>query len=260
MKHTVIFFITLLCCSTVQAETVLITGSNSGIGLELAKQYAAKDWKVIATHRRDKTPESLSKLSSDYSNVRVEKLDVADNNSIDKLAKKLARITIDVLINNAGIVTIGDRSTQAFGTLDYDQFDLFMHTNVKGPVKMVEAFYEHIKKSDKKKVVMISSLAGSLASTRSNSRVGSYWYKMSKAALNMVSFSLANDMKKDGVSIVAIHPGAVRVERNANTQFPPGFDPISPNESVTGIINVIDGLNNENSGQFIAYDGTLLAF
>lgn len=97
------------------ADTVLITGSNSGIGLELARQYAAEDWTVIATHRRDSMPESLARLAAEYDNVRVEKIDVTDVATMTAVADKLDGMPIDILINNAGIVGALADPAQQFG-------------------------------------------------------------------------------------------------------------------------------------------------
>ncbi len=127
-----------------QADTVLITGANSGIGLEFAKQYAARGWTVIATHRRDETPSTLKDLVEKYPNVRAERMDVTKRNEIHALVVKLNGAPIDVLINNAGVVILGGRDGawrgpgadvqgQNFGTLNYDEFDVFMKTNVAGP-------------------------------------------------------------------------------------------------------------------------------
>src|SRR5689334_25128517 len=85
------------------AQTVLITGANSGLGLEFVKQYAAKGWTVIATHRRNDLPESLAAVMAEHKNVRVERLDVADLADIKTAATKLKGVPIDVLINNAGV-------------------------------------------------------------------------------------------------------------------------------------------------------------
>ncbi|MDE2655265.1 MAG: SDR family NAD(P)-dependent oxidoreductase, partial [Gemmatimonadota bacterium] len=97
------FLVALVLMSAAQAQTVLVTGSNRGIGLEFAKQYADRGWTVIATHRRDTTPDTLAALEEQYPQVRAEKLDVTDHASIDALAEKLDGMPIDVLINNAGI-------------------------------------------------------------------------------------------------------------------------------------------------------------
>src|SRR5262245_13164604 len=87
--------------SGAQAETVMITGANSGIGLEFAKQYAARGWTVIVTHRRSQPPKSLADLVARYPKVRIETLDVTNEAQVHALASKLAATPIDVLINNA---------------------------------------------------------------------------------------------------------------------------------------------------------------
>ena len=135
------------------ADTVLITGANSGLGLEFAKQYAAKGWTVIATHRRSGVPESLAPLLAQYpETVRVERMDVASIPEVEALAAKLEGVPIDVLINNAGVYS--DRSechdeacrgasdTQTFGNIDYDLFDTIMAVNVRGPLIVSESFIE----------------------------------------------------------------------------------------------------------------------
>lgn len=251
----VAFLVLTAILMPVQAATVLITGSNSGIGLEFAKEYAAKGWTVIATHRRDTTPDTLKKLSARYANVRVERMDVSKLDEIDALAAKLKGVPIDVLINNAGIAEIGKfrgigkNTRQAFGTLNYDDYEIMDKVNVRGPIKVAEAFYPNVKASKQKKIIAISSAAGEVSTPQ---RGGMYWYGMNKAALNKLMVTLAADVKKDGVSVAMFHPGAVRVEKFANLKFP-GL--ISPQESISGMIRVIDGLTVENTGRFWSHDG-----
>jgi NAD(P)-dependent dehydrogenase (short-subunit alcohol dehydrogenase family) len=239
----------------VSAATVLITGSNSGIGLEFAREYAAKGWTVIATHRRDSIPETLKALSDKYANVRVERMDVSKLNEIDALAARLNNMPIDVLINNAGIAELGEfrgigkNLDQAFGTLNYDQFDILTRVNVRGPIKVAEAFYPNVKASKQKKIIAISSAAGMVSTPQ---RGGMYWYGMNKAALNKLMVTLAADVRKDGVSVAMFHPGAVKVEKFAKLDYP-GM--ISPQESVSGMIKVIDGLTVDNTGRFWSHTG-----
>lgn len=243
------------------AETILITGSNSGIGLEFAKQYVAKGWTVIATHRRDKVPETLKELSDQYSNVQIERMDVTKHEEIDALAEKLKGMPIDILLNNAAIILLGKfgdpqaGAAQSLGTLDYAQFDRFMHTNVMGPIKVAEAFSDHVKSSKIKKMVTISSAAGTVTLPQRYS--GMYWYKSSKSALNMLMVNLANDLKADGVTVAMFHPGFVRVEKLQDLDLP-GM--IETTDSVAGMIKVIDGLSIEDTGKFWRYDGELQPF
>jgi NAD(P)-dependent dehydrogenase (short-subunit alcohol dehydrogenase family) len=241
---------------TAGAETVLITGANSGIGLEFARQYSERGWNVIAIHRRGTPPATLKELSDRYAGVRVEHMDVTSHADINTLANKLAGIPIDVLINNAGAVLLGDYSdpktgaAQQFGSLNYQQFDVFMHTNVMGPVMIIEAFLNNIKAGTLKKIINISSAAGSI--TTPVRYPGMYWYKTSKTALNMVTKNLAFDLSKDGITVVMFHPGGVRIEKLKDADFP-GM--IEPAESISGMIKVIDGLTMKDTGKFLTHTG-----
>ena len=141
--------------STVHADTVLITGANSGIGFELAKQYAADGWHVIATHRRNSTPDSLADLVSQYDNVRIEKIDVTDIRTIQATVARLDGLPIDLLINNAAIVGQVDDPALHFGTLDYDLLHTFIDVNAAGPLRVSEAFYSNVLSSNQKKIVAI---------------------------------------------------------------------------------------------------------
>ena len=239
-------------CSMTQADTVLITGANSGIGLEFSKQYADRGWTVIATHRRARTPESLAALAEQYDNVIVETMDVTDHAQIDALAGKLADMPIDLLINNAGITGDFTKPTpQSFGTLAHDQFESFMRTNALGPLKVTEAFSANVIASKGKKVVAISSLAGSFGAG-SGGMPGGYWYKASKAALNMFMMNTARDLKPQGVIVALLSPGTVRVEKIADARFP-GL--LEKQDSIAGMIKVIDALTLEDSGSFLRYNG-----
>ena len=248
----VLLLLTFGVVTMASADTVLITGANRGIGLEFAKQYAARGWTVIATHRRDTTPATLAALAAQHDQVRVEQMDVTNHEQIDALAAKLRGTPIDLLINNAGIT--GDftkPAPQSFGTLEHDQFERFMRTNALGPVKITEAFREHIIASQGRKVVSISSLAGSFGAG-AGGMPGGYWYKTSKAALNMLMMNVARDMKADGVTVALLSPGTVRVEKIADASFP-GL--LEPAESIAGMIKVIEGLTLDDAGQFIRYNG-----
>jgi len=238
-------------------ETVLITGANAGIGLEFTKQYAARGATVIATHRRDSVPETLAAIAAEHANVRVERMDVSVRAEIDALAAKLADVPIDILINNAAIWTIGDRNdpkvraAQGFGTLDYDQFELFMRTNVAGPIKVAEAFISQLKAGTEKKIINISSLGGS-NSLRARQPDQLFWYRASKAALNNVMRSLTTELQDDGVIVLLFHPGGVRTERLAALGSRVS---LMPEESIGDMINVIDKLTMADTGKFLYHDG-----
>jgi NAD(P)-dependent dehydrogenase (short-subunit alcohol dehydrogenase family) len=235
------------------AETVLITGSNSGIGLEFARQYAARGWRVIATHRQAAMPDSLAKLAASYrETVKVERMDVMDHAMIDGVAKKYRGQPIDVLINNAGIVGALDHvEDQMFGKLDYALFDVFMRTNVAGPLKVSEAFLDNVKQSRQKKIIAITSLAGSFQAAATN-RPGRIFYKTSKAALNMAMTTVATATRESGIIVVSIHPGGVKVEKLEKFDLP---DFIEPEVSISNMIRVIDALKPEQSGTLLNYTG-----
>ena len=235
------------------ADTVLITGANSGIGLELSKQYAEKGWDVIATHRRDTTPDTLAALSKKHPKVRVEKMDVSSHEQVFGLAKKMRGQPIDVLINNAGIFRIGDweddkDTSQSFGSLNYEHFDPIMRSNIMGVIMVSEAFVENVKAGKQKKMITMSSSVGTI----SRPGRGAFWYASSKAAVNKVNVNLAEVLKSSNVIVVPMHPGAVRVEKQAND---PGTHLIDTDFSVRNIIATIDKLTMSNSGKFTNYDG-----
>jgi NAD(P)-dependent dehydrogenase (short-subunit alcohol dehydrogenase family) len=250
-----------LAATLARADTVLITGANSGLGLEFVKQYAAKGWTVIATHRRPETPDSLATVIAEHPNVRVEHLDVTDIAEVHALAAKLKDIPIDVLINNAGVYSDrsvctdescrGDGDTQSFGNMDYELFDTIMAVNVRGPLLVSEAFAANVRASKQKKIVSISSTNGSVTFTLGGS--GAIAYRASKAALNRAMQLVAVHEKREGVIVLLLHPGAVLTERQANLKFP-GMIEMQP--SVSGMISVIAKATLVDTGRFIQYDGT----
>ena len=167
---------------------VLITGSNRGIGLEFAKQYLERGWTVIATARKPEKAEDLKQLGIQYPDrLSIHQLDVTDNERIDELAKELEDQPIDLLLNNAGIS--GYIPDQIFGRLDYDSFEQVLAVNTVAPLKMAEAFYTHIKSSNLKKIVSVSSSEGSIGGAYDDESGRMYFYRSSKSALNIVTVS-----------------------------------------------------------------------
>ncbi len=244
------------------AGTVLITGANQGIGLEFAKQYAARGWTVIATHRRASTPVELARLAEKHLQVRIESMDVTEAAQIEALGAKLKGVPIDVLLHNAGLVRTepldrpAGNANQIFGTLDYALLDDFIRTNVAGPLKITETFIENVKASRQKKIVAISSAAGSVSvppfMPNGAPLPDHYWYRISKAALNSAMRLLSAQFQDDGVTVVMFHPGGVQVESFGNLKVP-GL--VSPQEAIGNMIRTIDGLSAKDSGRFIDNDG-----
>lgn len=228
--------------------TVLITGANRGIGLEFVKQYAARGYTVIATARNPDNSPDLQALAKANTNIRLEQLDVVDHAGIDALAAKLKGTAIDILVNNAGIGGGGDN--QVFGKINYDVFDGVMKTNVEGPLKISEAFIEHVAASTQKKIMMVSSSQGSIASVRSPSL---YFYRASKSALNMVTVNLAKAVKDKGVIVGMVAPGATDTDFMIEVR---GRIPLGdPAERTAGMIAQIDAFTLEKTGQFYEWNG-----
>lgn len=222
--------------------TVLITGANRGLGLEFAKQYAEAGWQVIACCRwpdEAKELQALAERSGDQ--VEIHQLDVADFEEIDALALILQGRAIDLLINNAGVYPQSD-----FGNVNYEAWAEAFHINSMAPMKMAEAFAGHVAASNLKKIVTVSSKMGSIDDNTSG---GSYIYRSTKTAVNMVMKSLAIDLKPMGIASTILHPGWVRTDMGG----PNGL--IDAPESVAGMRRVIETLTLENSGRFVAYDG-----
>jgi NAD(P)-dependent dehydrogenase (short-subunit alcohol dehydrogenase family) len=225
--------------------TALITGASRGIGLEFARQYADLAWRVIGTCRDPRTATALGEIEG---NIDVEALDIADHGQVQALAKSLKREDIDVLINNAGVH--GPRPSR-LGGIDYDAWAEVFRINTMGPMKVSEAFVEHIARSDQKKIVTITSRMGSIADNESG---GAYPYRSSKAALNAVMRSLAADLKPRGVTVVVFHPGWVRTDMGGPSA------PIKPERSVESMIKVVSRIKLSDSGKFLNYDGAKLAW
>ena len=241
-----------------RAETVLVTGANSGLGLEFSKQYAARGWTVIATHRRDTIPDTLAALSGQFDNVVVERMDVTVEAQVFGLAETLQGQPIDVLINNAGLRCLCDwmdasDTSQQFGSLRYDHFDPMMRVNVMGAAMVTEAFIEHVKASEQRKIIMMTSTYGAISDPVIARR--GIWYGATKAALNKIVVTLAELLQPDGVIVVPMHPGSVLVEKQAERDLP-GM--IQPEYAIAQMIATIERLDIDDSGQFIQYDGTAL--
>ena len=219
---------------------VLITGANRGIGLELARQYAATGWEVIACCRKPKEATQLARLK-----VEIRPLDVTKPASIARLAAALKGRAIDVLLNNAGI--LGRRS--GFGKAETKEFLSVMQVNALGPLLMAQEFWPHVKRSSQKKIVAITSGMGSIANGANG---GSYAYRSSKAALNMVMKNLGRDLEDKGILTAAISPGWVKTAMGGR-HAPQGVE-----ESAAGIIEVIAGLDTKSSGGFFNYNGQVL--
>lgn len=207
--------------------SIVITGANRGIGLELCKQLKARGGDVIAVCRKS-SPEL------DALGVRVEAgIDVANAASVDELAKRLAGVEIDTLINNAGILR-----GETLDAMDFDSITEQIAVNAIAPLRVTAALLPMLRKGGK--VAITTSRMGSIADNGSG---GYYGYRMSKAAVNAAGVSLARDLALRGVAVALIHPGMVATEMT-------GRHGIAAEESVRGYLARLDEVSLENTGRF----------
>ena len=213
-------------------STILVTGGNRGIGLELCRQLKARGDHVIAACR------TASKALQDIGAEIVENIDVTDDASVKRLAGAVAGKTVDVLVNCAGILT-----RETLGDLDIDRIRKQFEVNAIGPLRVTAALLPNLKNGSK--VAIITSRMGSIDDNTSGSRYG---YRMSKAAVNMAGRSLACDLKDKGIAVVLLHPGIVATEMTGRQGIP-------PEEAAKGLIARIDELDMKNSGSFWHQNG-----
>jgi NAD(P)-dependent dehydrogenase (short-subunit alcohol dehydrogenase family) len=229
--------------------TVLVTGSNRGIGLGFARFYAAAGWNVLATARRPESAEDLQALQVEYPNVTIEYLDVTDYAGIDALAEKYQGTPIDLLINNAAV--LGSLPEQKVGGLDYELFEQVMAVNVFGPLKVSEAFADHVAASEQKRIVALTSGLGSLSLMGRMS--GFYYYRMSKAALNMGMLGLKTDLKNRGITVALVAPGMVDTQLLADSGY--RGKSLTPEDSVAGMAGIIANLSIDDKPTITNTDG-----
>ena len=226
-----------------KTPVVLVTGANRGLGLEFARQYAAEGWRVFAACRSPDEAAELRKLETDSGGrVRVLPMDVVDITSVKAAAGVIGKEPIDLLLNNAGVMGPRER----LGDLDYAAWARVLDANTLGPMRVVEAFLANVARSSQKKIVTITSGMGSLADNTSG---GSYAYRSSKAAVNMVVRSLALDLAPRGITCIVMNPGWVRTDMGG----PRGT--IAPIESIKAMRSVIAHLRPDDSGKFLNYTG-----
>ncbi len=217
--------------------TVLISGANRGIGLELARQYAADGAQVIAGVR---DPDGATALKA-IAGVEVHALDVAEDASVQAFQQAVGERPVDILIANAGVG--GGHS--ALGGLDFGRWLQTLNVNSLGPVRLAQAFLPNIKAGADKKMVAISSTLGSTSAVGGDM----FAYRSSKAALNNAWAGLATALKGDGVTCLILHPGWVKTDMGgAGAQ-------ITPQQSVDGIRARISEAGPAQSGRLFAYDG-----
>ena len=185
--------------------SALITGANRGLGLEFARQYLKEGWQVYAACRDPDAASELDRLAkASNQKLRIVALDVTDSASVKAAATELAGRSIDLILNNAGV---GGPPGQTIGNIDYEAWAKVIDVNTMGPMRVAEAFIEHVARSERKLIVTLTSGMGSISDNTSG---GSIAYRSSKAAVNMVMRSLAIDLAPRGITCVVVNPGWVR--------------------------------------------------
>ncbi len=221
--------------------TVLITGTNKGVGLELTKLYAGRGDTVLACCR---DPEAATELAAVAGDVEVHGVVVGDDASVKTLSTVLGGRPIDLLINNAG--TVGpDAAAQNSYTMDFDGWADTFNVNTMGPVRVLHAVMENLKAAGAAKVMTVTSQMGAL----SLDVVMVHAYCASKAAVNKFMRLAAIDLKQDGIAVGLVHPGWVRTDMGG-----PNAE-LSAAESAAGVAAVCDQLSLENSGGFWKWTG-----
>jgi NAD(P)-dependent dehydrogenase (short-subunit alcohol dehydrogenase family) len=215
--------------------TALITGANRGIGLELCKQLKAGGMSVIAACRQRSA--ALDALGVEV----IDGIDVADDGVAQVVAQRIGGRTVDLLINNAGILTV-----ESLDDLDFNRMRAQFETNTLGPLRVTKALLSNLAKGSK--VVIITSRMGSIGDNGSG---GYYGYRISKAGVNSAGVSLAHDLKSRGITVLILHPGMVA------TEMTDGHG-ISPAESAANLIARISELGIDQSGSFHHANGERL--
>lgn len=270
---------TLLCGVCIgrelrQMPTVLITGANRGIGLEFARQYAARGWRVIATSRDTGQARALLELAQSRSTVSIEALDLASMASVTTLAGRLADLLagqpLDVLLNNAALLGPGD--TQLLGHWSPEPFLDAFRTNALGPALLTQQLLPLVEAGGQRKVIFLGSAAGAIGLLQPPANL--YAYRASKAALHLLARNLALELKPRGVTVGLINPGLVDtrglLDLAPEDPGPPdlahlvrlvraGQVPLlRPEDSVAAMLKLIDTLTPESEGAFLNYNGAKL--
>ena len=217
-------------------KNILITGANRGIGLELTKKLAKQN-QIFATTRTMSSDDELHSIE----NTNVYQLNLLDDKSMDELIHKLNEVPIDLIINNAGIF-----HDEQFNGLNHDLWLDEMKVNAISPISLTHRLKNNLVNGKDKKVVFISSQMGSIDDNYSGNY---YFYRSSKAALNASAKSISIDWKDDGISVLILHPGWVQTDMGGKTAK------ITVEESVSGMIDLINNHNLKDTGIFLNYAG-----
>jgi NAD(P)-dependent dehydrogenase (short-subunit alcohol dehydrogenase family) len=225
-------------------ETILITGANRGIGLELTRGYAQSQRNVIACCRDPEAATELQKLASEHEGVEVQQVHVSDGDSVAALAARVGDRPIDMLINNAGTPGPGPQD-QGLANMDFDGWADAFAVNTMAPLRILQAFRSNLAAGSNPRAVTVTSQMGAIGLDMPVM----FAYCSSKGAVNKLMRLASFELKNDGVAVVLVHPGWVKTDMGG-----PGAQ-ITPEESAAGLIEVLDGVSLDDSPCFKTYAG-----
>ncbi len=224
----------------------LITGANRGIGLALVKAYAGRRDKVFATVRATSDRFELDEFAKTAPKwVEVIEMDVSDPAEIGRVRRKLESEPIDVLVNNAGI---GGPDRQTATDMDFDGLTEAFNINAIAPLRIANAFLPNVKAA-KGKIITLSSQMGATGASSDNLA-----YRASKQAVNRLMRALATELKPQGIPVLIVHPGWVKTDMGGDSAQ------LTPEESATNLLKLIDKLDVNSTGRFLAWNGKELAW
>ncbi|KAL7689718.1 putative short-chain dehydrogenase/reductase SDR, NAD(P)-binding domain superfamily [Plasmopara halstedii] len=232
-------------------KTVLITGSTRSIGLALAKYYANANWNVIGTARANSSTDQLKALSPS----KIVTLDTSDEASIFEAAQQLKDVPIDLLINNAGLWIHGDFMSSS-------KEDMMRHyeVNTVGPFLTTRALLPNLKLAAQTNgaayVAQLNTTLGSISNNTPKMEAffsKAFGYTASKAALNMVTRSMAVSLRKSNIGLVTINPGYVSTDMTNHKGY------LKPSESAEAMANILANLTLKDSGKFLNSDKKIRA-
>jgi len=229
-------------------SSVLITGSNRGLGLEWVHQCAERGWRVVATCRDPDSAVDLQELALQQSEVSVYRLDVTAPDQIAELSRQLQDDPVDLLVNNAGAY-FEHWGKDHIGSIDYEAWQETFRVNTLAAMRVTEAFLPNLARGSRPLVVAISSNMGSIEGINAPR---DYAYRSSKAALNAAMRGLARELEPRNIGVLILHPGWVRTRMGGSSA------PLSPQESVRGMLSLVDRFEPGMSGGFFSYDGARL--
>jgi NAD(P)-dependent dehydrogenase (short-subunit alcohol dehydrogenase family) len=222
-------------------QTVLITGANRGIGLELSLHFLAQGWQVFAACRQPAAATALQALAGPQ--LKLLPLDVTNASSVQALASQLAGQPLDVLINNAGIM---GPAAQGVRDLDPDGFLETLAVNAVAPLRVLTALLPNLKRTSRPRAITISSQMGSFALDMGPGHIA---YSSSKAAVSKAMQLAAKELAPEGIIVCPVHPGWVKTDMGGpNAQ-------LAPADCAAGLYRLIDGLQQEQSGRFWTWEG-----